>query len=31
VLAATPADESKVTLPDDDEGDPDDAFFDRPN
>ena len=30
-LGATPADESKVTLPDEEEEDPDEAFFRRPH
>jgi hypothetical protein len=30
-LGATPADESKVTLPDDDAEDPEEAFFSKPN
>lgn len=30
-LAATPVDETKVSMPDGDEGDPTDAYFGRPN
>lgn len=30
-LGATPVDETKVSVPDDDDGDPEDRFFGRPN